>query len=238
MSPQRQGRRLLPLSRFATAPLAPLQPSNSSRQGSLFTDDFPVPDDGVGYRGPVACAAAGITYRQLDYWARTGLVEPTVRAGRRVGLATPLRVPRHLGFEGRQAAARHRRLAAEHPGRRPALARARHRRSRADHPYERRCERLRVHVRRRGHRPRPGRPRRVRHCGRSGRPRGRRIARGPAKRASRRRRWWRSRLLCGAGRARPPPRAPNRLAAPQAGRACANVEPPTTPRGRVLTLPA
>ncbi|GIH80481.1 MerR family transcriptional regulator [Planobispora longispora] len=34
----------------------------------------------VGYRGPTACAAAGITYRQLDYWARTGLVEPTVRA--------------------------------------------------------------------------------------------------------------------------------------------------------------
>ena len=27
------------------------------------------------------CApAAGITYRQLDYWARTGLVEPSVRA--------------------------------------------------------------------------------------------------------------------------------------------------------------
>jgi DNA-binding transcriptional MerR regulator len=62
------------------APLAPLLPGNSSRQGSLFTDDFPVPDDGVGYRGPVACSAAGITYRQLDYWARTGLVEPTVRA--------------------------------------------------------------------------------------------------------------------------------------------------------------
>jgi len=35
---------------------------------------------GVGYRGPTACAAAGITYRQLDYWARTGLVEPSVRA--------------------------------------------------------------------------------------------------------------------------------------------------------------
>ena len=32
------------------------------------------------YRGPTACAAAGITYRQLDYWARTGLVEPSVRA--------------------------------------------------------------------------------------------------------------------------------------------------------------
>jgi DNA-binding transcriptional MerR regulator len=34
----------------------------------------------IGYRGPAACAAAGITYRQLDYWARTGLVEPSVRA--------------------------------------------------------------------------------------------------------------------------------------------------------------
>jgi DNA-binding transcriptional MerR regulator len=34
----------------------------------------------TGYRGPTACAAAGITYRQLDYWARTGLVEPSVRA--------------------------------------------------------------------------------------------------------------------------------------------------------------
>ncbi|MFF3765155.1 MerR family transcriptional regulator [Streptomyces sp. NPDC001922] len=37
------------------------------------------PSDEVGYRGPTACAAAGITYRQLDYWARTGLVEPSVR---------------------------------------------------------------------------------------------------------------------------------------------------------------
>ncbi|MGA4843268.1 MerR family transcriptional regulator [Streptomyces sp. G45] len=36
--------------------------------------------DAIGYRGPTACAAAGITYRQLDYWARTGLVEPSVRA--------------------------------------------------------------------------------------------------------------------------------------------------------------
>jgi DNA-binding transcriptional MerR regulator len=33
----------------------------------------------LGYRGPTACAAAGITYRQLDYWARTGLVEPSIR---------------------------------------------------------------------------------------------------------------------------------------------------------------
>jgi DNA-binding transcriptional MerR regulator len=53
-------------------------------QGSLF-DDLPPSErpgaqpEGLGYRGPTACSAAGITYRQLDYWARTGLVEPTVR---------------------------------------------------------------------------------------------------------------------------------------------------------------
>lgn len=46
----------------------------------LFTDGLPALDDEVGYRGAVAARAAGITYRQLDYWARTGLVEPTVRA--------------------------------------------------------------------------------------------------------------------------------------------------------------
>lgn len=37
------------------------------------------PDDEVGFLGPTACAAAGITFRQLDYWARTGLVAPSVR---------------------------------------------------------------------------------------------------------------------------------------------------------------
>src|ERR671916_12191 len=31
-----------------------------------------------GYRGPVACKIVGITYRQLDYWTRTGLVTPSV----------------------------------------------------------------------------------------------------------------------------------------------------------------
>ena len=33
----------------------------------------------LGFRGTTACTAAGISYRQLDYWARTGLVEPTIR---------------------------------------------------------------------------------------------------------------------------------------------------------------
>ena len=51
----------------------------AGEQGLLFDDDVsPLPSD-TGYRGPTACNAAGITYRQLDYWARTGLVEPSVR---------------------------------------------------------------------------------------------------------------------------------------------------------------
>ncbi|MBE0009896.1 MULTISPECIES: MerR family transcriptional regulator [unclassified Arthrobacter] len=51
----------------------------ASAQGLLFTEDLPILDEDAGYRGPTACKAAGITYRQLDYWARTGLVEPAVR---------------------------------------------------------------------------------------------------------------------------------------------------------------
>ncbi len=31
-----------------------------------------------GYRGPQVCKIVGITYRQLDYWARTELVRPSV----------------------------------------------------------------------------------------------------------------------------------------------------------------
>ncbi|HOF64334.1 MAG TPA: MerR family transcriptional regulator [Dermatophilaceae bacterium] len=54
-------------------------PSATAAQGLLFSDDLPQLRDDEGYRGPTACKAAGITYRQLDYWARTGLVEPSVR---------------------------------------------------------------------------------------------------------------------------------------------------------------
>jgi DNA-binding transcriptional MerR regulator len=48
-------------------------------QGLLFGEEPPPSPEDVGYRGPTACMAAGITYRQLDYWARTKLVEPSVR---------------------------------------------------------------------------------------------------------------------------------------------------------------
>lgn len=46
----------------------------------LFTDGLPIIEEEQGYRGQIAASAAGITYRQLDYWARTALVEPTVQS--------------------------------------------------------------------------------------------------------------------------------------------------------------
>ena len=61
----------------------------SAEQGSLFPDpmfaDVRPSETAVGYRGPTACSAAGITYRQLDYWARTGLVAPSVRSAQGSG---------------------------------------------------------------------------------------------------------------------------------------------------------
>jgi DNA-binding transcriptional MerR regulator len=51
-----------------------------AEQQLLFGEDVTDQPEDRGYRGPTACAAAGISYRQLDYWARTGLVEPSIRA--------------------------------------------------------------------------------------------------------------------------------------------------------------
>jgi DNA-binding transcriptional MerR regulator len=56
-------------------------------QQELFAIPDPDPGTGVGYRGPVAAGAARITYRQLDYWARTGLVEPSIRTASGSGTA-------------------------------------------------------------------------------------------------------------------------------------------------------
>ena len=39
----------------------------------------------VGFRGPQVCTRVGITYRQLDYWARTGLLRPSLADARGSG---------------------------------------------------------------------------------------------------------------------------------------------------------
>ncbi|WP_082305211.1 MerR family transcriptional regulator [Leucobacter japonicus] len=51
----------------------------------LFDDGLPRPNQDGGFKGATAARAAGISYRQLDYWARTGLVEPTVRSAQGSG---------------------------------------------------------------------------------------------------------------------------------------------------------
>jgi DNA-binding transcriptional MerR regulator len=47
------------------------------------TDDVDTPE--AGYRGPQVCTIVGITYRQLDYWARTDLLHPSITAARGSG---------------------------------------------------------------------------------------------------------------------------------------------------------
>ena len=42
-------------------------------------------EDNAGYRAPQVCSLVGITYRQLDYWARTGLILPSVQAAKGSG---------------------------------------------------------------------------------------------------------------------------------------------------------
>ncbi|HLI23818.1 MAG TPA: MerR family transcriptional regulator [Acidimicrobiales bacterium] len=43
------------------------------------------PESKPGFRGPQVCSIVGITYRQLDYWARTGLLRPSVTDARGSG---------------------------------------------------------------------------------------------------------------------------------------------------------
>ncbi len=40
---------------------------------------------GLGYRAPQVCKLVAITYRQLDYWARTGLLRPSLQQARGSG---------------------------------------------------------------------------------------------------------------------------------------------------------
>jgi DNA-binding transcriptional MerR regulator len=53
-----------------------------------------------GLSSAQVCAAAGVTYRQLDYWCRAGLIRPTVAAAghgsRRVWSAADVATARRL----------------------------------------------------------------------------------------------------------------------------------------------
>jgi DNA-binding transcriptional MerR regulator len=47
-------------------------------QGVLAPSGSEFAGEEVGYGGPQVCKIVGITYRQLDYWARTDLLRPTL----------------------------------------------------------------------------------------------------------------------------------------------------------------
>lgn len=59
--------------------------SLQSLPGKLAETDGLLRDPEAAYRTSTTAAAAGVTSRQLAYWARTGLVEPSVRAARGSG---------------------------------------------------------------------------------------------------------------------------------------------------------
>ena len=42
-------------------------------------------DAAMGFRGPQVCSIVGISYRQLDYWARTDLLRPSISEARGSG---------------------------------------------------------------------------------------------------------------------------------------------------------
>ena len=64
---------------IVTNPASPGTAARNTVQSALFEADLTrIPED-AGFRGPDACSVTGISYRQLDYWARTGLVTPGIR---------------------------------------------------------------------------------------------------------------------------------------------------------------
>lgn len=66
-------------------------PSEARSSGSLPFEGLPTqeppaePAEDEGFRGPQVCHIVGITYRQLDYWARTDLLRPSISDARGSG---------------------------------------------------------------------------------------------------------------------------------------------------------
>ena len=145
-----------------------------------------MPDD--GYRGPQVCKIVGITYRQLDYWARTDLIRPSIADARGSGTQRrysyrdllELKVIKNLLDAGvsLQSARKALEYLRENLGEDIAAANlvitgntallARSDGEIIDLVKQGQGVLNIVPLGRRGHRPPPGRPRRVRHRGRRG----------------------------------------------------------------------
>ena len=129
---------------------------------------------GQGFSGTKAAKIVGISYRQLDYWARTDLVRPSLTDAKGSGSRRALHVPGPARAAGDQEPARRRDQArvGAHRVRVPAQARRHRHRIRAPRHQRRRRDPVR---RRRPHRRdaprRPGRAQRARARRGEGRPR-------------------------------------------------------------------
>jgi DNA-binding transcriptional MerR regulator len=58
---------------------------NGYFQGTLFGDSIPELVGAKGYGTPIVSKITGLTRRQIDYWARSGVFEPTIRQARGSG---------------------------------------------------------------------------------------------------------------------------------------------------------
>ena len=56
----------------------PARAARAGRAGRARPDDRTSRGEEVGYGGPQVCKIVGISYRQLDYWARTDLLRPSL----------------------------------------------------------------------------------------------------------------------------------------------------------------
>jgi len=60
------------------------KPSKPAADQPMLDGLEPKPQE-LGFRGPAVCKIVGISYRQLDYWARTDLVRPSIADARGSG---------------------------------------------------------------------------------------------------------------------------------------------------------
>ena len=64
--------------------MSPSRKSQPSADQPMLEGMEPKPQE-LGFRGPQVCTIVGISYRQLDYWARTDLVRPSLADARGSG---------------------------------------------------------------------------------------------------------------------------------------------------------
>ncbi|WJY77693.1 hypothetical protein CBOVI_05870 [Corynebacterium bovis DSM 20582 = CIP 54.80] len=127
---------------------------------SVISDETPV----VGYVAPTVAQIAGITYRQLDFGTRTGLVTASITPRRRVRDQQALQRPGHRHHQNHRVPVGCRTVAEGSTHRAEHTDRPRSRRPGRHHTVQRRHHHLPLSQQRRNHRPPRLRPGSLRRC--------------------------------------------------------------------------